>query len=291
LDELGSILREAREAQGLTLAQVGEQTRINPRFLSALESGDYGLLPTPVHVRGYLRNYARFLELDPEPLLERYEVTSKAQPVAKPDKVWDTVAVGATPDETDPTFFNPINFDIESKSRDSESLMRLAIIAALIVVIALTVNRFFFSDRNSDNDLAAAVSAIVGEDGDPGDGGNGGAAASTPVPGTDVISTSRNDQAQAGPTPTRPQLPPTLEEINLRLEITERTWFQITIDSEVVFEGLGRQGEIYEWTAEQEARLRTGNAIGLFVTINDTQLGKLGGRNEIVDETWSTASN
>lgn len=290
MDELGSILREAREAQGLTLAQVGEKTRINPRFLSALESGDYDILPTPVHVRGYLRNYARFLELDPGPLLERYEVTSKAIPATKPERsAWEADPVDGASAEADGTFFNPINFDIDRKARDSESLMRLAIIAALVVVIGLAVNRFFLSDNSGGDDLTAAVSAIVGENGE--EGATGTDESATPVPGADIISTSRNDEEQAGPTPTRPVLPPTLDEIDLRLEITERTWFQVTIDGEVVYEGLGRQGETYEWTAQQEARLRTGNAIGLFVTINDTQLGKLGGRNEIVDETWATTGN
>ncbi|MCA9994966.1 MAG: helix-turn-helix domain-containing protein, partial [Anaerolineales bacterium] len=72
MDELGQILREARENKGLTLEEVQAETRIHARFLTALEKGDYAVLPTPVHVRGFLRNYARFLGLDPQPLLARY---------------------------------------------------------------------------------------------------------------------------------------------------------------------------------------------------------------------------
>ena len=72
MDELGHILREARETKGLTLAEAQEETRINSKYLAALENGEYDKLPTPVHVRGFLRNYARFLGLDSQPLLERY---------------------------------------------------------------------------------------------------------------------------------------------------------------------------------------------------------------------------
>ncbi|VAW42305.1 hypothetical protein MNBD_CHLOROFLEXI01-1794, partial [hydrothermal vent metagenome] len=41
IDELGHILREARETKGLTLREVQEKTRISSRFLEALEMGDY----------------------------------------------------------------------------------------------------------------------------------------------------------------------------------------------------------------------------------------------------------
>ena len=64
---------------------------------------------------------------------------------------------------------------------------------------------------------------------------------------------------------------------------------RVTIDGDIVFEGIARNGdEPYRWEAEQEATLLTGNAIGIFVTINDIQLGKLGGRGEVVEETWTT---
>jgi cytoskeletal protein RodZ len=86
MDELGHILREARENKGLTLAQVQSEIRINSKFLAALETGEYHRLPTPVHVRGFLRNYARFLGLDPQPLLDRYEVRQKEKPALRHQK-------------------------------------------------------------------------------------------------------------------------------------------------------------------------------------------------------------
>jgi hypothetical protein len=66
----------------------------------------------------------------------------------------------------------------------------------------------------------------------------------------------------------------------------------VTIDDEVVFEGLARRGDDpYEWDAQQSVTLLTGNANGVFVTINDIELGKLGGRGEVVEETWNTTGN
>jgi cytoskeletal protein RodZ len=82
MDELGDILREAREMKGLTLGDVQDEIRINSRYLQALEEGEYTALPTAVHGRGFLRNYARFLDLDPRPLLERFETSMQQMPVS-----------------------------------------------------------------------------------------------------------------------------------------------------------------------------------------------------------------
>ena len=86
MDELGSLLREAREAKGLTLAEVQDEIRISSKYLEALENGQYENLPTQVHVKGYLRNYARFLNLDPKPLIDRYELNKDNRPQTTADQ-------------------------------------------------------------------------------------------------------------------------------------------------------------------------------------------------------------
>jgi cytoskeleton protein RodZ len=69
----GATLAAARQAHGLSVADVAEQMRISPRQVDAIESGRYGELPGAVFVRGFIRNYARLLKLDPVPLLHALE--------------------------------------------------------------------------------------------------------------------------------------------------------------------------------------------------------------------------
>lgn len=66
---IGQQLREAREAKSLTFEQVSREIRIRTRYLKALEEGNLGELPSAVHVRGFLRSYADFLDLNPDELL------------------------------------------------------------------------------------------------------------------------------------------------------------------------------------------------------------------------------
>jgi cytoskeletal protein RodZ len=59
----GDLLRFAREQAGLTLEQAARTSRIKPSILSAIESGATSDIPS-VYLRGYIRNYARGLQVD-----------------------------------------------------------------------------------------------------------------------------------------------------------------------------------------------------------------------------------
>ncbi len=305
MDELGLILQEARENKGLTLEQVQEETRINATYLSALENGEYVTLPSPVHVRGFLRNYARFLDLDPQPLLERYKQSQSYQqaPVAN-NRNGDINTDSPLPARDDQPFFDPVNVEVDVGSRrDPESAVRLIIIAALIIAVALISNRFLPLLLNNRDGSAAITESITGVVERIVTTGEEGAAASEDSTGDDatidtsledsevITSTSRSNEATVilpAPSPTRPALPATLDKIDLKLEVTERTWLEATIDNEIVFSGIARSGDTFDWTAEEEAKLLTGNAIGIFVTINDTPLGRFGERGQNKEETWRT---
>ncbi|MGE5597113.1 MAG: helix-turn-helix domain-containing protein [Hyphomicrobiales bacterium] len=67
--ELGSALVRAREAKGLTLEDAERDTRISRRYLQALETEQFNIIPAPVYARGFLRSYSQYLGLDPQEML------------------------------------------------------------------------------------------------------------------------------------------------------------------------------------------------------------------------------
>lgn len=120
MDEIGHILREARENRGLTLEEVQAKIRINARYLAAFETGQYDALPTPVHARGFLRNYARFLGLDPQPLLDRYLTVQGMEAqvmVARPNQ--EITPDNPLPERQDQPFFDPVNMEVNGKGFDA----------------------------------------------------------------------------------------------------------------------------------------------------------------------------
>ncbi len=78
----GSELRTARESMGVNIREVADAMNLPTHVIEALETDDYDRLPPSVFTRGYLRSYARLLEVPPEPLLARYpEVTEEMDAV------------------------------------------------------------------------------------------------------------------------------------------------------------------------------------------------------------------
>lgn len=69
---IGEALRAARRQQGRSLADAAAATRVRESYLAALEEEEFAALGGDVYVKGFLRSYARFLGLNPEPLLESY---------------------------------------------------------------------------------------------------------------------------------------------------------------------------------------------------------------------------
>ena len=65
----GAKLRAAREAAGWSIGDVAAQLKLAPRQVAALEEDDWARLPGRTFVRGFARNYARFLALDPDSVL------------------------------------------------------------------------------------------------------------------------------------------------------------------------------------------------------------------------------
>jgi transcriptional regulator with XRE-family HTH domain len=71
--ELVERVRTAREEKGLSIAEVAEATRIPQAYLEAVEEGAFDQFTSPLHLRGFLRNYAHFLNLDPAEILAEYD--------------------------------------------------------------------------------------------------------------------------------------------------------------------------------------------------------------------------
>nr|VFJ50748.1 MAG: protein RodZ, contains Xre-like HTH and DUF4115 domains [Candidatus Kentron sp. DK] len=77
----GRQLREARRSYNLTVEDVAAYLRLHPATVHNLEEDNYAHLPGPTFVRGYLRSYARSLDMDPEPILDGFGERYTERPV------------------------------------------------------------------------------------------------------------------------------------------------------------------------------------------------------------------
>jgi len=75
---IGETLRTARVTHGIILEEVERATHVKYKYLVAIESNKFGEIPALAYVRAYVRKYAEFIGLDPEPLLEAIQSTVPA---------------------------------------------------------------------------------------------------------------------------------------------------------------------------------------------------------------------
>ena len=78
-ESIGEVLARARQAQGISVADIAGRLRLHPRQVSALEEERFEQLPEVAFVRGFLRNYAKELRIDAKPLLAALETRFPSQ--------------------------------------------------------------------------------------------------------------------------------------------------------------------------------------------------------------------
>ena len=73
-------LKEAREKSGISLQQVSAKTRIDIKFLEAIEKGDFSFLPE-LYVKAFIKQYAKVVGLDEEEVSEKYDAAKSGKPI------------------------------------------------------------------------------------------------------------------------------------------------------------------------------------------------------------------
>lgn len=234
-DTLGHTLEEARRKIGRSIADVEADTFIRGRLIAALEQGDYEHLPPATYTRGYIRNYAKFLGLDPEPLLEMYEKETgqfTAAPITPPETVVRPRSqIHAVPPRT--------------------ALIIAGALAVLVLGIWGIVS--LFGAREVTPPLPTPTE--------------------TPPPAVETTPPTMPpgipDPSQI-PTPapdddvTTPETGPF--DVRVVIEPDGASWLRVTVDGLVAYEGTMVSGQSMEWTVTDEVSLRIGRPSAVTIT-------------------------
>lgn len=80
-ESLGRYLKREREFRNLSLGEASKITKVKVPILKAIEEDQYASLPSPTYVKGFLLSYAKYIGLDPDDVLLRYESGLRGRPV------------------------------------------------------------------------------------------------------------------------------------------------------------------------------------------------------------------
>jgi len=310
--ELGDQLRRAREDKGLSLEEIEKATGIRKRFLQAMEEGRFDVLPGPIQLRGFLRNYANYVGLNGDQMLALYErQTLSAQTTAALQSASPTrpVAVQPTPPKPRPTASpsatqavrsvapapkaqsRPIISPVSRPVSAAPSVMRpgwmsqlpswltleVALIAvAVILVICVAILLVYLLVPGLGQSVAPAPRPAV----------------------TRTRSASPSPSAAPAATPVSTSLPnittsvrltTTVGYVQVALAATEHVWVRVTTDGRTAFEGMFKPGDALNWEAKEMIIVESGNGAGLAASFNGKPVGVLGPRGQVVARAWTPA--
>lgn len=282
MSELGQMLRETRESKGISLVEAEEATRIRRKYLQALEDANYEALPPGVYVRGFLRNYASYLGLDPEQTLASYQDgVSASNQLSEPTIISEPLSPSP-----------PINWEI---------VAGLVMLAALGVVLVLVYREYIaplaggfisgaapaVTETTTPAETETPSLAALLATNTPAESPTPAATATTPAPPTSTPAPSATPTQALEPTVTpTTQVANPQQDLTLTLSATAPSWVRMDLDGETVFQGILDPGDQQTWQAQGEISMRTGNAGGLTATLNDQDIGVLGDSGQVLDFIW-----
>jgi transcriptional regulator with XRE-family HTH domain len=244
---IGDILRRRRLTLGLSLDEVHERIRVPVRFLEAIESDHFDTFGVAQYAKGFVRSYAQFLGLDPDPFVARILVAPPREARSK------LVAAGEVP----------------IRPTAPRSPLRRALVWATVVfgAVVLAVGYIGYRQIRQFYQSSAAPSTA---DVTPGlDSPAAPTAAPAPGPGLPP----QNVAADSG--------------VRIALQADEVSWVSVTADGARVFDGFLRSGERRAWEAATSLGVTIGNAAAVRVHFNGRDLGLLGGEGEVVRRTFT----
>lgn len=108
----GARLRHAREQKNLSIPHVADRLYLNVNVIKALEVDDYDSLPSPVFVRGYLRNYAKLLEIPVDSVLDGYTVPTNKPSTSTSIVPTSSVKTTTTPASSSDSWVKAVTFTL-----------------------------------------------------------------------------------------------------------------------------------------------------------------------------------
>ncbi len=268
----GAQLRQAREQRGLSLDEASTKTRVQKRYLQALEEGTVDKLPEPVYARGFLKRYADFLGLDSAGIAERYF------PMA------DIRKQGGFGPRLMPPAPKPTNWL-------GYTVGVVVAVIGLSTFFALGNNRSIPSTsataQASGKSEPSPLEKIVKSAGASIQGSNSALSTLTPTP---TKMAAKTPAAQPAPILTPPSVTPvpTAEKpVQVAVKVAADTWVRVSADGQTVFQGVLPKGALRNWSAKQSVKFRTGNAGGILVSHNQKAIGPLGAPGKVVERVFT----
>lgn len=269
---IGEKLKKRRQLLSLSIDDIHENIHVRKSYLTLIEAGQFGNLPSLVQAKGMLQNYASFLNLDVDTLLLNFSDALQSQ--HRENQSFQAKSRSSAK-EVSSTSLQIRNFF----SLDLLVILTLFIVFASFVVWG--VNRILTVDSPAGgNSEMPGVSDIL-------------LAPGTPVPDL-TLTPEEPEPGQVVEEVIQEEEPPlfdpvtSTDPINIIIIPRQRVWVQVTADETQVFEGRLLPGNVYDYSGQETIDVLVANAGAVQIFFNDQDLGTPGLHGELVNLAFTT---
>jgi len=309
MNKVGAILKKARIGKYLECKDVSKATKIHPKYIKALEEGNYEMFSSAVHIKGFLKNYAKYLGVDVEQVLAfwrreyNYSEENDKRVIKNRSKPLDIPRVVLTPGLLFSSlsfilivvFFGYLYFQYRSFAEAPELIIdspveknvtttspNLNIVGRTDRDAVLTING---QEISLDEEGMFATTITLSE------GVNTLNFVSTNKLGkssrqtkTIVVEATNEKETSEDMSEATVEATPTTSQLQLEVQIgPDAAWMEVIVDGRRVFDGLLGPGVKQIFTARESVKIKTGNAGSTKVILNGEDQGVLGEAGEVVE--------
>ena len=254
---IGDLLRRERERQNLSIKDIEKATSIRALYIDAIEKGEYKTLPGEVYAKGFVRNYANYLELNANEIVNAFneemhpqeELQESAGSSSVEEARQEQSAERNSEEYRGPKITSLESYPMEKKSHGVRNAL---MVAAVVFVVAF-----------------AALIAFGGDE-EP----------SAPAPRAKTQTQQGQKQTEAAPKPA-------VDGVEVKLSFTDRCWTEVIVDGKTEFEGMAEKGKVLTLKGKDKVRITAGNAGALHYSLNGKDMGAIGQKGEVVEKTFT----
>jgi transcriptional regulator with XRE-family HTH domain len=256
LASFGEELQREREIRGISLKEIADSTKISKRFLEAIERNDHKTLPAPVFTRGFVREYARYLGLNADEMVSRYNYGAAGDDRIEKTQHLDRLVQPPPAAIERP---DPVKRGIPAPYARVDRNVYM-----VIVLVILLMGAAYWAVRHKREVAAAEARAEL--------------TATAAKPSTGHV-------IPVAPAPAPASATPAVDGSLLRLtmELTGDSWVSLEADGRTVLNDDLKRGERRAFEAREGFRFKTiGNAGGVELTLNDVKIPPLGDEGKVL---------
>lgn len=145
LQKFAQFLKQSREEREIPIEQISKRTKIDIKYLKALEEGDFSVMPE-VYIRAFLKSIAETIGLNPDQILTKYEIAKKGDSEIDEDSIEKSEAQLKITKEKKLEFVSANLFDERKLSANKSVYIKyLFIIIPILLIVLITAYLLFFS--------------------------------------------------------------------------------------------------------------------------------------------------